>query len=281
MRIGFISDIHVDINRIGGEEIVTDLLAAESRRRKLDILLIAGDISSDYRLTLKTVDRLLAESGAKVYFIPGNHDIWNEQHPELKASDTYGALLAHPANIARGPVLLDGNWAIVGDLGWYDFAYGDPSFSFDDFDRMQYGERTWRDKIMSIWDRGTLDVHKMFVERLGRALDSVSGRKVIMATHVVQVPEFTVSPPDTMWKYFNAFLGSPEYGKLSQERGVAISVCGHVHYRKTARKGGTEFVCPCLGYTTEWAARDGQPADPAKEIAETLVIYELDGEGAN
>ena len=275
MRIGLISDIHVDINRIGGEEIVTDFLAAESRRRKLDILLIAGDISSDYRLTLKTVDRLLAESGAKVYFVPGNHDIWNEHYPDLKAFDTYNALLAHPANIARGPVLLDENWAIVGDLGWYDFAYGDPSFSFEDFDRMQYGERTWQDKIKSLWDRGTLDVHRMFMERLSRALDSVAGRKVIMATHVVQVSDFTVSPPGDMWKYFNAFLGSPEYGKLSRERGVAISVCGHVHYRKTAKKGGTEFVCPCLGYATEWAARDGQPADPAKEIAETLVVYEL------
>ena len=281
MRIGLISDIHVDINRSGGEEIVIGLLAAESLRRKLDILLIAGDISSDYRLTLSTVDRLQAESGAQVYFVPGNHDIWNEQYPGLKALDTYGALLAHPANIARGPILLDGNWAIVGDLGWYDFAYGDPSFGFEDFERMQYGERTWQDKIKSPWDRGTLDVHRMFVERLAMALDSVAGRKIIMATHVVQVSDFTVSPPDAMWKYFNAFLGSPEYGNLSRERGVALSVCGHVHYRKTAKKDGTLFVCPCLGYATEWAARGGQPADPAKEIAETLVVYELGESGAH
>jgi len=275
MRIGLISDIHVDINRVGGEEIVTGLLAAESRSRKLDILLVAGDISSDYRLTLETVDRLAAESGARFLFVPGNHDIWNEHYPELKAFDTYNALLAHPANIAREPALLDGNWAIVGDLGWYDYTYGDQSFSFDDFDRMQYGERTWQDKIKSIWDRGTLDVHRMFMERLRSALDSVAGRNIVMATHVVQIPEFTVSPPDTMWKYFNAFLGSPEYGKLSQGRNVALSVCGHVHYRRRVRKAFTEFVCPCLGYGAEWAAREGQPADPAREIAETLVVYEL------
>ena len=30
MRIGLISDIHVDINRIDGREIISDLLAAES-----------------------------------------------------------------------------------------------------------------------------------------------------------------------------------------------------------------------------------------------------------
>ncbi len=276
MRIGLISDIHVDINGADGDEIVTGLLAAESRLRRLDILLVAGDISSDYRLTLRTVDRLSAESGARVLFVPGNHDIWNEHHPGLMALDAYDALLAHPANIARGPVLLDGNWAIVGDLGWYDFAFGDPSFSVEDFDRMQYGERIWQDKIKSIWDRGTIDVHRMFVERLGRALDSVVGRKVLLTTHVVQVSDFIVSPASPMWKYMNAFLGSPEYGKLCRERGVRLAVCGHVHHRQRVRKSGTEFVCPCLGNTAEWAA----PSDPAKEVAEALVVYELDQEGA-
>ena len=83
MRIGLISDIHVDINRIGGREIISDLLAAESRRRGLDILLIAGDLSSDYRLSLAIINRLVENSGARVLFIPGNHDIWNEHHPDL------------------------------------------------------------------------------------------------------------------------------------------------------------------------------------------------------
>jgi len=218
------------------------------------------------------MDRLVAESGARVLFIPGNHDIWNEHHPDLKAWDTYNALLAHPANLCRGPVLLDDNWAIVGDLGWYDFRYGDPSFSHDDFDRMKYGERLWQDKIRSIWDRSTLDVHRMFMERLERSLDAVAGRKVILATHVVQVPEFTVSPPNETWKYFNAFLGSPEYGTLCMERGVTLAVCGHVHYRKRVLKGGTEFLCPCLGYTTEWPT----PVNPANEIALTLKVYDLE-----
>ncbi|PKL06663.1 MAG: hypothetical protein CVV53_03130 [Spirochaetae bacterium HGW-Spirochaetae-9] len=276
MRIGLISDIHVDINRIGGREIVSDLLAAESRRRDLDILLIAGDLSSDYRLSLATINRLSETSGARVLFIPGNHDIWNERHPDLKAWDTYDALLEHPANLARGPVLLEGTWAIAGDLGWYDFSWGDPSFSFEDFSRMEYGGRTWQDKIKSIWDRDTLDVHRMFVERLGKALDSLAGRQILLATHVVQVPEFTVRPPDDMWKYFNAFLGSPEYGTLCQERGVALAVCGHVHYRKTVKKGGTEFVCPCLGYVAEWPV----PSDPAQEIAKTLTVYDLGKDGA-
>jgi putative phosphoesterase len=277
-RVGLISDIHVDLNRIKGEDLVTGLLARESARRNLDILLIAGDISSDYLLTLRTLAALEEQSGARVLFVPGNHDIWNEFHPETKAWDTYNALLEHPGNLARGPVLLDEGWAIAGDLGWYDYHYGDPSFSFEDFDRMRFGERTWQDKIKSIWDRGTLDMHRLFVQRLESGLRPLAaeGRKILLATHVVQVPEFTVSPPGPMWKYFNAFLGSPEYGEIAQRYGAEVSVCGHVHYRRRLRKGQSLFVCPCLGYVAEWPA----PPDPEKEIAETLQVFELGGKGA-
>jgi putative phosphoesterase len=278
-RVGLISDIHVDLNRIKGEDLVTGLLARESARRNLDILLLAGDISSDYGLTLRTLARLEEESHVRVLFVPGNHDIWNEFHPETKAWDTYNALLDHPGNLARGPVMLDDEWAVVGDLGWYDFGYGDPSFSFEDFDRMKYGERTWQDKIKSIWDRGTLEMHRLFAERLEVNLSRMAaeGKKILFATHVVQIPEFTVSPPGPMWKYFNAFLGSPEYGDLAQRYGAALSVCGHVHYRRRLIKGQTLFICPCLGYVMEWPA----PADPEKEIAETMMVFDLDAKGAS
>jgi len=276
MRIGLISDLHVDLNRLKGEDVITPALAREVRRRALDILLIAGDISSDHLLTLATIDALSAESGARILFIPGNHDLWNEKHPELGAWDAYNRLLAHPANLARAPVLPGGDWAIVGDVGWYDFTYGDPSFTLEEFQNMQYGERTWQDKIKSVWDRSTRAMHELFMERLEKSLDQVRGRKLLMATHVVQIPEFTVSPAGKMWKYFNAFLGSPDYGRLAIGKGVLLSVCGHVHYRRTVGKGDTEFVCPCLGYTHEWPA----PPDPEKEIARTLVVYELGEEGA-
>jgi hypothetical protein len=136
---------------------------------------------------------------------------------------------------------------------------------------MRHGERTWQDKIQSIWDRSTLDMHRLFMERIGCSLDAAAGRKLVMATHVVQTPEFTVSPAGPMWKYFNAFLGSPEYGVLARSRGVALSVCGHVHYRRRLRQGGTEFVCPCLGYSMEWAASN----DPESEIANAMAVYEL------
>ncbi len=294
VRIGLISDIHVDLNRIKGEEVITSLLAQESARRRLDVLLLAGDISSDYALSLKTLDTLETGSGARVLFVPGNHDIWNEHYPGRKAWESYDALLEHPGNLGRGTIALTGGWTLVGELGWYDFAYGDPSFGREDFERMNHGGRTWQDKIKSIWDRPTLEMHRLFMERLearlekaadgataaadrasDRATDGAVGRgarrKLIFVTHVVQIREFTVQNPGPQWKYFNAFLGSPEYGELALRHGAKLAVCGHVHYRRQVLKGETRFVCPCLGYVTEWPA----PADAEKQVAQALQVFEL------
>jgi putative phosphoesterase len=284
VRIGLISDIHVDLNRIEGKDLVTGLLAREAARRSLDILLVAGDISSDYALTLRTIAALEAQSGVRVLFVPGNHDIWNENYPGRTAWESYNALLEHPGNLARGAVALGAGWTAVGDLGWYDFAYGDPSFSQADFQRMKYGERTWQDLVKSIWDRPTLDMHRHFMDRLDAQLGKAavvgatdSGtRKLLFVTHVVQIREFTVQNPGPEWKYFNAFLGSPDYGDLARRHGAELAVCGHVHYRRQALSGGTRFVCPCLGYAKEWPL----PLDPARQIAETLQVFDLGPQGA-
>ncbi|MDD3981767.1 MAG: hypothetical protein PHT55_06160, partial [Spirochaetales bacterium] len=220
----------------------------------------------------------------------------------------------------------------------YDFAYGDSSFTQAEFQKMKHGGRTWQDKIKSIWDRPTLDMHKLFMERLEARLQESANantlykshnsivknesdnanekikshnlivgdkppnanfmdvaanamqavdkavslgtpaapQKIIFVTHVVQIREFTVQNPGPQWKYFNAFLGSPEYGDLAQRYKAKLAVCGHVHYRRQVLKGGTRFVCPCLGYVTEWPA----PADPERQIAETLQVFELGSQDA-
>ncbi len=272
MTLGIISDIHVDINRKDGAEVVTGYLADEVLRRRVDILLVAGDLSSDYVLSLRAVEALREKTGKTVLFVPGNHDIWNENHPGATAWETYNALAEDPGNIASHPYRTPGGWTILGDLGWYDFSFGDSSFSLKDFAEMQHGGRTWQDKIMSIWDRDTLSMHRLFVERLTAALDGADTAKVIAVTHVVSVKDFTVQSPGPMWKYFNAFLGSPEYGELFIRREVPYAVAGHVHYRKRVRHGKTEFICPCLGYTAEWP----DPNDYSREIADTLVTIPIE-----
>jgi len=276
MRIGFISDIHVDLNKVEGRDNIVSLLTQEFHRQSLDMLVIAGDISNDYMLTIETIDQLSVECGGKVAFVPGNHDLWNEKYPHLNAWDTYNALLDHPANLAKHPVFLPNNWAIIGDIGWYDFKFGDASFSANDFRKMQYGDRTWQDSIKAPWGMDSIEMHTFFKERISSSLSSVKGHNIVLVTHAVQIAEFTVRPPNEMWKYFNAFLGSPEYGELAIDNGAVLSVCGHVHYRRRARIGCTEFICPCLGYSEEWFS----VLDPSHEVAQALQCYELAADGS-
>jgi hypothetical protein len=211
-----------------------------------------------------------------VLFVPGNHDLWNESPgcPFGKAwgaQDSHEALKAFPGNLARGPVDLPGGWTIAGAMGWYDFRFGHPRFSAEDFERMRFGERLWYDKVNARWDRPTREVHRAFLEDLERQLAGLRGRRLILATHVVPVAELTVRPPDALWEYLNAFLGSPEYGELAARHGVEIAVCGHVHYRRQHRAGRTLFIASCLGYAHEWP----DPTDAAGEVERALAVLEL------
>jgi putative phosphoesterase len=275
MRIGVISDLHVDLNGSEPQEPAAHLGAAAARRG-VQLLLIPGDLSNRWDLTLRTLELIQDRAGVRVLFVPGNHDLWNEA-PDYPlgeawgARDSHEALLAFPGNLARGPVDLPGSWSVAGVTGWYDFAFGHPRFSLEDFERMRFGERLWQDRINARWDRPTREVHRGFLEELERQLDALRGRRLILATHVVPVVEFTVRPPDGVWEYLNAFLGSPAYGELALRHGAEIAVCGHVHYRRRHRAGRTLFLASCLGYAHEWP----DPADLAGEVERSLTVVDL------
>jgi putative phosphoesterase len=273
MRIGLISDLHVDLNRVGSQAFAGHLAAATARLG-VELLLIAGDVSNRWDLTLRTLEEIQGRTGLRVLFVPGNHDLWNEARAfgeAWGARDSHEALLAFPGNLARGPVELPGGWGVAGAMGWYDFGFGHPRFSVEEFERMRIGERLWQDKINARWDRPAREVHRAFLQELERQLSGLRGLRLILVTHVVPVAEFTVRPPDRLWEYLNAFLGSPEYGELAQRHGVRIAVCGHVHYRRRHQAGQTLYLTSCLGYSHEWP----DPADAAGEVERSLAVLEI------
>lgn len=277
LRVGFISDIHVDVNASScGPAGPAAAIALAAREKKLDILVIPGDISGDWTLSLRTLERIRQDAGIPVHFVPGNHDLWNTHHPDMDARRIYDRLMEDEGNLARGPIALPGSgsgWAIAGDTGWYDFSFGDDAIPEADFHSMQLGRRVWQDRTHAKWGAPAPEIHAWFMERIKRSLDAAAGlgRHLVFVTHVVQRREFTVPPQWKSWHYFNAFLGSGQYGELAAARGVAISAFGHVHFRKHGLYGVTEHICPCLGYARQW----WDPQDPAKEISDSLIVREL------
>ena len=92
-----------------------------------------------------------------------------------------------------------------------------------------------------------------------------------MVTHVLPILDFTVQPPNRMWNYLNAFLGSRQYGELALRYSVAYSISGHVHYRKQVRYDDTTFICNCLNYASQWLDND----DPLLEISRAFKVITL------
>jgi putative phosphoesterase len=272
MKIGLLSDIHVDIN-FNGEDMVTPAVCESIRNNNLDLFITAGDISSDHQLTLEVVKRIEKESGRDCLFISGNHDLWNEKHPDITALEAYTAMAAHPHNLCSGPVKLKDGWSAAGDTCWYDYSFGSSSiYSFEDFERRSYNDRVWQDSIKTSWNRSDKETHDWFMERLEVSLEKAAGDDIVAVTHMLPIEEFTVPVPNETWDYFNAFLGSRALGDFLLSRPeVKYSVSGHVHYRKQVEKAGKTFICQCLGYSTEWQGTD----DPFVEVPKCMKIITI------
>ncbi len=272
MKIGILSDIHVDINYTNGD-LITPGIIKYIKEKSLDMLIVAGDVSSDYKITLAFLEEIEKNGNIPCLYVPGNHDIWIENYPEKTSWDIYKLLKTHSNNLANGPYELGSDWVIIGDLGWYDFSFGNSDkYSFDNFGLMKYESRIWQDSIKAVWDRSTLKMHKYFIDKLKSQLRQYQDKKVIIVTHVLPIKDFTVQPPSPMWEYMNAFLGSREYGELILSfPNIKYAISGHVHYRKRKKIMGTEFICSCLGYRTEWSENDNAQVEVDRAMMEIEV----------
>jgi len=268
MKLGVISDLHVDVNKAYP---IAELLAQQATQQQLDILLLAGDISNDYTTTLAFLDRMAALCNIPCRFVPGNHDLWQQgdEYPDTAA--LYRLYAQHPACLAGRNVPLGGDWVVVGETGWYDYSFGGAAYTPQQFARRALGGRTWQDSLFTNWGQPDAQVHEAMLQSLTEKLKQTQGKKQIAVTHMVTAPQFTVPTERENWAYFNAFLGSSAYGQLYRQAGVRVSIMGHVHYRKQVTEGETTYLCSCLNYFSEWQSRD-----PAKEVAEALAVFELD-----
>ncbi len=270
MRLAVLSDLHLD-SYPDPEELLGAVIVSATKGGAEGFLL-AGDISGDYQLTLETLYRIDRAFEGGCYFVPGNHDVWNQKHRSLSSWDIYHRLLSYPKNLARGPVELEGGWKLVGDMGWYDYSFGSANFTREEFDRMEHRGRVWQDRTFALWGMSAVDVHRHFLTKLHRQLASgVKRHRVVMVTHVIPVSDFTVPFRPRLWSYLNAFMGGASYGELALQAGVEIAVSGHVHFRRQVLRHGTRFICNCLGYRYQW--RSGR--NPYVEVPGALTYLEL------
>lgn len=289
MRLGILSDIHVDKTQRSNEVEVVRALIDAINAASIEHFLLAGDVSDDYRTTLRVLRDIDRDCDPKIWFVPGNHDLWVPEDFPGNSFDIYQKLLEFEGNLARGAASLgDGVW-MVGDTGWYDYSFGSRAFEPQQYELMEYCGRVWFDRDMVRFERTDLELHRWFLSRLSDTLERLPEDSFKVAvTHTVSHPRFSVDvtglelpgcddvvsaekPPVGIWRYFNAFLGSGDYGELFERNGVDLAVCGHVHHRETARLGNTRFVCQCLGREDEWP----EGGSPREAVASALAVVDL------
>lgn len=267
MRTLFISDIHIDVNEAYD---VIGILAEYSRQKKVECIILAGDISEDIGKTLPAIEILEKLSGAEVLYVPGNHDMWEPCKDNDKIYERYCAdrhcLCGKPRRI--------GNHMVIGDIGWYDYSFGSDKYTDADFDRMEFEGRTWNDKKRNYWTDDNKAKSQWFIDRIESQMKDCGDLPIVVITHMLPNRRFIVPPEEFTninWHYFNAFLGTPKLGEMYQKYNVKYAVCGHVHFRDDYVENGIVYLCRCLNYAREWLGEK----NCLKQIMDAAEIIDL------
>ncbi len=276
MRIALISDIHVDINKAWR---VLDVVSEMVNEAKADALIIAGDVSDMIATTFEALDELEKLCDCPLYYVAGNHDMWNRDCPERKTDEIYKAYLKDQRCLSAGPVVLKKDnveLAVVGDVGWYDYTMASSEYSREELDVMTIGKRTFFDKLYNSWTNDNPAQMQVMLKRLEEQLKTCQNFPILAVTHMLPVKDFCVPPDSEMWRYMNAFMGSTALHELYRRYSVRYGVCGHVHYRARAEKDGISYICPCLSYDSEWHLFGLKDNDVYTHVKDALVFLDIE-----
>lgn len=274
MKIGVISDIHIDSNKkiVPEGSTFAEILGNQLNQQQIELLLLAGDISSDYLLSQQFIDELKSQTKCRILFVPGNHDYWSRKNGEEDTNKIYQFFKAKPESVLERPYIINDEWAVVGNSGWYDYGYADgDQYTEEDFDRMKYRVGAWNDKYYVHWNEGNQAVAQWMMDKIEEDMKAVGDRKIILMTHVAMHPQFVIPLPHRIYDYFNAFLGSSSYEWLYTKYPIKYSIMGHVHFRKTVRDEERTYITACLGNKKHWGKKDLEA-----EIKRTMVTFEIE-----
>ena len=260
MKLGFISDIHIDRGKTQQETDFLHTLSAYINDQALDEVFIGGDISNHYDKTITFVEKLQAHSGAKIYFIPGNHDYWEAKSAKKHTLTIHDTFKSHPQSILNKSLMVGNETAVVGHTGWYNHAYHDLAFTEEKLETGRHKLVTWQDKVRLDWQATDKEVSKQFAQETKETLDQVmtthQPKNIILLTHVITIPEFTIPMPHRVFDFFNAYIATDDYLPFYQDYPIKQSIMGHAHIRHQIKQGNQHFISNSLAYEREWRHKD-------------------------
>lgn len=263
MRLYAISDVHIDF-RENDDWIQARLFPQDPT----DALLVAGDVSDN-------LDRLTAFLSlcrlrfARVFYVPGNHDLWvrGDEFPDSLAKFQHLLDLCRRLDISTAPLLLGEHdsspawvvplfswYALPGESGsLYVPVEGDPGLDF------------WADNYLLRWPEANSFSHPAtyFLDLNRSALSRAYGHPVISFSHFL--PRFELLPPKWPTEMppppppahrrapFNFTRVAGDTGLDDQIRalGSQIHIYGHQHRNRRRELENVTYISHCLGYPNE------------------------------
>jgi predicted phosphohydrolase len=223
MKIGICSDLH--LNFVSSEYKDAIINVVRPIASGLDLLLIAGDISTSISLNWHLDCITEALGGIPYYFVLGNHDRWGSKY-----YDSHKLVTRRPEYIHGQRVQLTPDTILVGVNGWFDAMVGDPQRIYDTNDLVYVNDLceqngvTIRARIRE-W---AAEEAKVLRKILG---DLSCVKRVLVLTHYPPWANANDDPKYYPWSVCVA-VGKAITEIALQNQGVQFDVfCGHTHHK--------------------------------------------------
>jgi len=240
LRIFAISDIHIDYKV--NKKWIDDL----SRQDYInDILIIAGDITSDIKL-LEYVFKELKRCFSEVLYVPGNHDLWVLDDPKLTSIGKFYKIIEIAENngVITKPYTYK-NLSIVPIFGWYDYSFQKKTPNISKV-WMDYSACRWPDNF------NESDVCDFFTEfNINNGNMMVKNDLIISYSHFL--PRIDIMPFFIPPKYREIYcvLGSSIIESQIRNLKSNIHVYGHSHVNLRDFRDSTLYINNAYGYPYE------------------------------
>lgn len=245
MRIFALSDIHVDFE--ANAQWVQDLPRGEYVE---DLLILAGDVSDSLARLGRCLDAL-ALRFRRVFFVPGNHDLWVlRDGAGVDSLRKFEQVMATAAGCgaATGAERI-GGVDIVPLLGWYDHSFGLPSPELQDM---------WMDFRACRWPAGwsAPDIADHFLgrnEQHRAAPAAAAGKAALTISFSHFLPRIDVMPRHiaATTRRLQPVLGTSRLEAQIRNIGSNIHVYGHSHVNRDVVIDGVHYVNNAFAYPYE------------------------------